>query len=139
MEGYGIHKWESKVPQNLEIQLSLDWNWGQKPQHARRAAISWRNPSIPKVAQEFAKENKFSDLGVVPGRHDWYVILRKKEWEMTSGIRSEGVLQKNKMMIKNLTMFIQCYPGKEGLIWGKQTVQLLELLSVAEQGPFNRP
>lgn len=35
---------------------------------------------IPKVAQEFEKRvNKFSDLGVVPGRHDWYVILRKKE------------------------------------------------------------
>lgn len=82
---------------------SKPWNLSflrQKPEGKKTISHQLKE-LISKVAQEFEKRvNKFSDLGVVPGRHEWYVILRKNGWEMTSGIRSERVWQKN--MIKNL-------------------------------------
>lgn len=59
------------------------------------------------MAREFASE-QVSDLGVVPGRHDWYVTPAKKEREMTRRTKREELLQKNGM-IMNLRMFIQCY------------------------------
>lgn len=75
-----------------------------------RAAISWGNPTPrwPRNVQVNKLGEQVQWPGVVPGRHDWYVILTKEEWEMTSGTSIEGLLQKNKM-IKNLRVFIQRY------------------------------
>lgn len=119
--------------------VPLNWNWGKKWAWAKlRAAFITEGILHPlQVALEFWV-NKFSDLGGVPERHDWYVIWREKEWEMTSRTQRERLLQKNKM-INNLRMFIQYYYWEKATDWGKQTIWLLKLLSVVEQGPFIRP
>lgn len=122
---------DSKVLRNLGIHVSLDWN-----QHALRAVFGWRNPS-PKWLRNL-QMNKYSDLGVVPGRMTGMQVWERKNEKWPRGQGDRG-FYKRVRRLRIWGCLFNAVPGKEGPIWGKQTVQLLELLSVVEQGPFIRP
>lgn len=62
------------------------------------------------MVQEFG--NKFSDLGVVPGRHDWYVTLAKERMRNDPGGGQKKNFYKNKMIRISECLF-SATPGKK--------------------------